>query len=341
MYLQKTQQTKKKSPLSHEQTSLKNKEDGKSFMPNNKNTSYVNQGFSSSSSFSSFHKKTSTSNLNFFPKTKTLVALFGTERSTETLIEKGIVLSEQTSVATIHLTEVPEQTDLKDIIEETAYIKSIKRRIESLEEKQSAPVFFEPFVSHNIYESIYEISQKTQCRWLLTEWGGKTRWAFTFYNPISWLRDHLPCHIATFKDNGMRSFKKVLVLLNKDEHDPLNLDVAENFMKAHNAEVTICCYVLSKKSKANYQKHQATYQEYLDSTKKSLNFNVKTRILSGKEKVHDITNVTSEFDLCILTQYRAETLTSKINGTEHDHIIEASTCSVIGIQKKPILKYRN
>ena len=130
-----------------------------------------------------------------------MVSLFGEERSPEVLLELGAGLSEGGKVEVVHLTEIPEQLSVDDIGVETSVIKSFVDA-QAMSIDKNFLVEFEPIVSHDIYKTVHEISNRLHCNWLVKEWGGRSRGNITIHNQMGWLEEHLACNVATFKDSG-------------------------------------------------------------------------------------------------------------------------------------------
>ena len=171
-----------------------------------------------------------------------VVALFGKERAPDVLTEMGLALSKDDALEVVHLTEVPEQTDLDDINTRSLEVLGIERRIEHMSERVQANVSFVPIVTRDIYKTVNDISQRLHCNWLVTEWRGKIRGAFTLHNPMGWLRYHLSANLMTFRDKGVRYFKKIMVIVTTDKSNEFLLKVASHLAQVYNAEITLCAY---------------------------------------------------------------------------------------------------
>ena len=69
-------------------------------------------------------------------KASVVVPFFGNERSPETLIEMGAALAQGREVEVLHITAVPEQTHIGDMLEEDPTSVALRRRIEALAEDE-------------------------------------------------------------------------------------------------------------------------------------------------------------------------------------------------------------
>lgn len=255
-----------------------------------------------------------------------VVALLGKERSPEMLIEMGTGLISDGSIEVAHLTEAPEQTDLDDFAEESAELKSLRRRVIAMAVEKSIPTTFDPVVSHDISKTIYDISQRLHCRWLLLEWVGKDRGTFTLHNPIGWLKTHLQCNLMVFRDTGVRYVKKILVNLNYHPIDKLVIETANQLAKSNRADITFTIWHQNLGSDHNRQ----MLEEYIEESTKDIDVRKTSLLVEGRDKSNAIKALTVEYDLMILG---ATTKYSPFNvfGTVEDNIIAKSACSVMAI----------
>ncbi len=270
--------------------------------------------------------------LRFVRHAKSVVPLFGKERTPEVLIEMAAALSTGELIEVTHLTEVPEQVSLSDIHDDSAHVRSLRRRINALSVKQNAPVAFDAVVSHDIFKSIYDISYRLHCEWLVTEWGGKTRGALTLHNPVGWLRNHLSCHLAIFRDAGVRYIRKVLVISKSDEHDRLIISTADQIARAHEARLTIVKVVNDaidqREEDALLMLLQALGKSYCQSP-------TTTQIIKGEDTIAAIVAATVEYDLLIFGDTDKQTFWMHLFGSEADRLIEKATCSVVSVRPCP------
>ena len=261
----------------------------------------------------------------------TLVVLFGKERSSETLVEMGMMLAgEGNPVAVALLTEIPEQTDVKDMSSASNDIISHRRRIKAFGELKKHPVSFEPIFSHDIYESIHNVSNSVACHWIVMSWSGFSFGKITIHDSVGWLRDHLSCNLIVFKDEGIRSFSRVAVILSQCKEDILNLHTADHICSVFNGRMDLILYIPEGMGSSK-KKEAFTYGESL-----SEKCSVKPHILmlEGNNRLEAITNITTKYDLLVLASPPPKGLREKLMGSQFDHIIDRAECSVLSRQKR-------
>jgi basic amino acid/polyamine antiporter, APA family len=98
---------------------------------------------------------------------KVVVAMLGSERSPETLVEIGGALANGSVVDVMHVTDVPEQIMLDSALEEDPVITSLRRRIRALGEELDISVNFDPVVTRDVLRTIHDTTVQVHCGWLV------------------------------------------------------------------------------------------------------------------------------------------------------------------------------
>ena len=264
-----------------------------------------------------------------FPGDATVVvALFGDERSPEMLVELGIALAKGDRLEVCHVKEVPEQTSLQDIHSEPAKVYSLRRRVRAMAAANKALVDFDHLVSHDIFRTVHELSQRFHCRWLVKEWGGRTHGAFTLHNRMGWLEDHLACHVVTYRDAGVRYIRRILVYVEQNNHDRIKQETADYMAQVHGAEVTLVTVIEETASSSTEQ----TAKDQLLKIGAQCSVTTRTLVYRHKDPVGVLTKASMEHDLLVLRSSRATPRLARLFGSAQDRLIEDAACSVISIQ---------
>lgn len=255
-----------------------------------------------------------------------VVCLFGREKSAEMLIEMGIAIAEHTNLEVAHILELPEQTDLHDVIDEPPRMRSLRRRIIAMANEKNESISFDLVPSHDISRSVFEISQGFHCHWLLVEWSGRAKGSFTFHSPIGWLKSHLHCNIATFKDSGVRYIRKIMVLIGNDHNDKLVLKTADHLAEVFWADITLTRY-----AKATDSEGKIDYENnFLKDLGSKMKAQTQTKVMVGHDALKTTIEQTCEYDLLILGR-SSHTLLNSMFGTFDDKLIAKASCSVLAV----------
>lgn len=269
-----------------------------------------------------------------FKDARVVVPLFGRERSPETLTEMAFTLSEGRGVEVLSLTEVPEQTDLEDIKDCPAE-KALERRIKVMGEERPG-IAFDTLATHDLTKTLFEVGQRVHCAWFLLEWSEKSSGSMTFYNPVSWIKSHLDCHVAYFNDKGVRNVRKILVLIKGNDADSLVFHTAEILAKAYGAQVK-AVFERRPGKEIDREKERAALQALTLSLKNSKQ-RVEVSELDYDKNVESIVELSVEFDLLIYGQDKASRMKKVFKG--RDKAIQSqSACSVLRVSlgKNPVI----
>lgn len=258
-----------------------------------------------------------------------VVALFGNERSPEMLVELAEALREGGRLEVVHLTEVPEQTDLDAVADESPRLLSIRRRISAMAETRQTPLEFEALVSHDIIKTIDEISSRLYSHWLVMGWTGRDQGSFTIRNPLGWLRDHLSCNLAVFHDAGVRYIREILVHVEPNMHDGLVTDTADHLAQVHGARLTFIGFVPDSAPMTHAQREA----DYLDQARALCSSPSEALIARGRHKATAIGRVSAGYDLLVTAEMPRQSIWAALRGTGSDRLTEtAVACSVLRLQ---------
>lgn len=269
-----------------------------------------------------------TDDLFFFDQAAVVTALFGQEKAPEVLLELGATLADGGKVEVVHLTEIPEQISAEDITTESSEIKSLRRRFHAMSTDRDFAVEFEPVVSHDIYKTVHEISKRLHCNWLVKEWGGRSRGNITIHNQMGWLEEHLACNVATFRDRGIRYFRKIMVYVDQGPHNPLVLKTCMKIAEANSAELVFVRWFPADME----EKRLLSENEFLRDATKVFASGSLSQVVTGTNEIRDIINMTSDYDLLIMGAQPAQTILGTFFGTKQDRITAKAACSVLRIQ---------
>ncbi len=254
-----------------------------------------------------------------------VVPLLGNERSPEMLVEIGAAINKREKIQVVNVTEVPNQTFLDAMVEENPRIASLERRVTRLAASQNIDVDFEAAVTHEISDTIHELSNQTHCDWLVMGWNGRAHSGILVSNPIGWLLTHINSDFALFKDDGVRYIGKVLLALRPGRRDKNFIAVADRICAFYNASLTLL-HVVSEKTDAE------TISEMEANSKKLLQ-KVETPSMVIVQKDDDPINAISiasaSFDLLILGTPQKDNWVDILFGTGKDKFTEKSACSVL------------
>jgi len=259
-----------------------------------------------------------------------IVPLLGNERSPEMLVEIGAAINKKKSIQAVNITEVPNQTFLDAFVEENPKMLSLERRLARLAKSKHIAIDFEAAVTHEISDTIHELSGQVNCDWLVMGWNGREHNGILVSNPIGWLLTHINSDFALFKDNGVRYIGKVLLALRPGRKDKNFIAVADRICQFYNASLTVFQVVATDTSTESIEEmREASEKLLLKAQSKS-----EVIILKDDDSISAISKASASYDLLILGTPQKDNWLSVLFGTGKDKFTENSACSVLRLTMK-------
>ena len=264
------------------------------------------------------------------PDAGVVVPLLGNEQSAEMLVEIAAAINKRHTIQTVNITEVPNQTFLDAFMKDDPKTLSLERRIAGLSKSKGIEVDFEAVVTHELSNTIGQLSSQINCDWLVMGWNGRAHSGILVSNPIGWLLTNIKSDFALFKDNGVRYISKVLLALRPGRKDKNFLAVAERICSFYGAELTLLHVVSEQTSDHEVEK--------IKKNSLSLTAKIKTKsqlkILKNNDPIETISTQSAGYDLLILGTPQKDNWISVLFGTGKDKFTEKSACSVLRLTMK-------
>ena len=252
-----------------------------------------------------------------------VVPLLGDETSTEMLVEMASSINDKSKINTINLLEVPNQTFLEAIDLDTPESESKKRRIEHLKKYKKLNISYECIATHDVANSIDNITGQSKCKWLVMEWDGREHSGIFVGNPIGWLLKNVNSNLGLFKDNGVRRFSKVLIALRPGRRNQAFIDVADKICQHFGASLTLLNIVSEGEKEGG--KLKKTSEEILSSTKSKS----ELKIVKSNDPVETISEESAGYDLLILGTPEKDNWLNVLFGVGEDRFVKTAACSVL------------
>lgn len=254
-----------------------------------------------------------------------VVPLLGNENSAEMLVEMGAAISKGDKIQAVNITEVPNQTFLDAVMEENPRTNSLSRRLSGLAKAKNINVDFEAVVTHDISNTIHELSDQTHCDWLVMGWDGRAHNGILVRNPIGWLISHINSDFALFKDNGVRHFGRVLLPLRPGRKDKNFVAVVDRICQFYKASFTLLHVVPEEMSEDKVQQIAASSSKILS---KALSEN-DMQINRSDNPLETLSQISADYDLLILGTPEKDNWRNILFGTGRDKFAFNSACSVL------------
>ena len=259
-----------------------------------------------------------------------VVPLLGNERSPEMLVEIAAAINKRDKIQAVNITEVPNQTFLDAMVEENPKIASLERRISQLAISRNVNIDFEAAVTHEISDTIHELSNQTNCDWLVMGWNGRAHSGILVSNPIGWLLTNINSDFALFKDVGVRHIGKVLLALRPGRKDKNFIAVADRICSFYNASLTLLHVVqddMEEEEVEAMRNHSVTLLRKVPTQSSVI-------IEKSNDSITTISTISASYDLLILGTPQKDNWIRILFGTGKDKYTEKSACSVLRLTMK-------
>lgn len=248
------------------------------------------------------------------------VALIGQERSVEMLTQVGTALTGRKRVEVIHITDIPDQLALDEMLDEDPQIISMRRRVLGMREMAKVDVRFDAMVSHDMVATVHNLSSRLHCEWLVM-----SSKPYRFINPLGWLYNHLPNDLALFKDAGIRYIRRILVVTDPSPMDSVVAEAAHNLSQYYRATITFTRFIRNDAAHVESQQSLAYLQNIrglCDSPSESL-------LLRGNTEVETISNASKGYDLMVVGARPHNTIRNIFLKSSEDTLLDRSICSAL------------
>ena len=259
-----------------------------------------------------------------------VVPLLGNENSAEMLAEMASAINPSDSVQVVNITEVPNQTFLDALNQDTPKVVSIARRLKKLSSSQNLNIDFESVVTHEVSNTVAQLSGQTNCDWLVMGWNGKAHSGLLIRNPIGWLLTHVNSNFALFKDSGIKNISRVLIALRPGRKDKNFLAVAERVCAFYGASLTLLHIVTPSFSKKAATNMESKSVQLLSGLK----IKSDLKIVKSENPLNSISSISSVYDLLVLGAPEKDSWISVLFGAGRDKFTENSACSVLRLTMK-------
>ena len=254
-----------------------------------------------------------------------IVPLLGNENSPEMLVEIAAAIQSKKKIQALNITEVPGQTDLDAFLEEPPVASSLRRRLSRLSASKSLAVDFEAVVTHELSDTINQLSSQSSCEWLVMGWDGRSHSGIFISNPIGWLLANINSNLALYKDNGARYVGKILLALRPGRKDKNFIGIARNVCLYYGATLSLLHVVSEETSDRTTETVRSRSQEKL----KEVNAKAKIMVVRSSNPVQTISDMSASYDLLILGTPEKDNWINVLFGGGKDKFTETAACSVL------------
>ena len=290
--------------------------------------SFLFKGNSTTESETPSKKETSEEIIN--SDAEVVVPLLGEEKSPETLVEIACSFVKNKKLNAVNLIEAPNQLFLEAVDVRSPKSESIKRRVLSLKKTLNADITYESVSTHNVANSIENITGQRKCKWLVMGWEGRASSGIWVGNPIGWILQNVNSSFALYKDNGIRRFEKIVLALRPGRKNKAFISVANNICSFYGAKLTLLNIVPNNESVSEKNKIYDSAKNLLSE----VSCENEVLILESDNPIETISDQSANYDLLILGTPEKDNWLNVLFGGGRDRFVQNSACSVLRLTIK-------
>ena len=259
-----------------------------------------------------------------------VVPLLGEEKSPETLVEIACSFVKNKKLNAVNLIEAPNQLFLEAVDVHSPKSESIKRRVLSLKKTLNADITYESVSTHNVANSIENITGQRKCKWLVMGWEGRASSGIWVGNPIGWILQNVNSSFALYKDNGIRRFEKIVLALRPGRKNKAFIDVANNICSFYGAKLTLLNIVPNNEPVSEKNKIYESAKSLLSG----VSCEKEVLILESDNPIETVSDQSANYDLLILGTPEKDNWLNVLFGGGRDKFVQNSACSVLRLTIK-------
>ena len=259
-----------------------------------------------------------------------VVPLLGEEKSPETLVEIACSFVKNKKLNAVNLIEAPNQLFLEAVDVHSPKSESIKRRVLSLKKTLNADITYESVSTHNVANSIENITGQRKCKWLVMGWEGRASSGIWVGNPIGWILQNVNSSFALYKDNGIRRFEKIVLALRPGRKNKAFIDVANNICSFYGAKLTLLNIVPNNETVSGKNKIYESAKSLLSG----VSCEKEALILESDNPIETVSDQSANYDLLILGTPEKDNWLNVLFGGGRDKFVQNSACSVLRLTIK-------
>ena len=259
-----------------------------------------------------------------------VVPLLGEEKSPETLVEIACSFVKNKKLNAVNLIEAPNQLFLEAVDVHSPKSESIKRRVLSLKKTLNADITYESVSTHNVANSIENITGQRKCKWLVMGWEGRASSGIWVGNPIGWILQNVNSSFALYKDNGIRRFEKIVLALRPGRKNKAFINVANNICSFYEAKLTLLNIVPNNETVSEKNKIYESAKSLLSE----VSCEKEVLILESDNPIETVSDQSANYDLLILGTPEKDNWLNVLFGGGRDKFVQNSACSVLRLTIK-------
>jgi amino acid transporter/nucleotide-binding universal stress UspA family protein len=245
------------------------------------------------------------------------------------LLLLGIALARSRDgvVHAVRFDEVPDQTPLERVSEQTSGDVSFEKRMKEVCEGLDVEVEYGEVVSHETKHAIVNRAREEAADAIVMERRPERLHTSVFDDEVGWIRRHAPCDVIELQDRGLEDVNKVTVVSDRGPYDPAKVTVADALAAESDAEVELLFAV----DKDAPPQQRETLGDYLSELDSKFSSPVSSRIIEYDDRALALIDESEDTDIVVVGAGDSG-LKGAVFGQPSERVIEGVEATAVAVR---------
>jgi amino acid transporter/nucleotide-binding universal stress UspA family protein len=230
-------------------------------------------------------------------------------------------------VHAVRFDEVPDQTPLERVSEQTSGDISFEERVGAACEGVGVPVECGEVVSHDTKHAVVNQAKETGADAVVIERRPERLHTSVFDDEIGWIRRHAPCDVVELEDRGLEEVRKVAVVSDRGPYDPAKVAVADAIAAESDAEVELLFAVPPDAP----EEQRETVADYLTELESQFVSPVSSRTVEGDDNALALIDASVGAEIVVVGAGDAG-LRGAVFGQPSERVVEGVDCTAVAVR---------
>lgn len=245
------------------------------------------------------------------------------------LLLLGIALAQSRDgvVHAVRFDEVPDQTPLRRVSEQTEGDVSFEERMEKVCERLDVEVEYGEAVSHETKHAVVNRAEEEDADAVVIERRPERLHTSVFDDEVGWIRRHTPCDVIELEDRGLEEVETVAVVSDRGPYDPAKVAVADAVASESDATVRLL-FAVAPDAPPQQRK---TVRDYLTELESRISSPVSSKVVEGDDRALALIDGVEDADIVVVGAGDGG-LKPAIFGEPSERVIESVDATAVAVK---------
>ena len=230
-------------------------------------------------------------------------------------------------VHAVRFDEVPDQTPLERVSEQTEGDVSFEERMQEVCEGLGVDVEYGEAVSHETKHAVVNRAEEVDADAVVMERRPERLHTSVFDDEVGWIRRHAPCDVVELEDRGLEDVETVAVVSDRGPYDPAKVAVADALAAESDAAVRLLFAV----SPGAPPQQRKTVQDYLGELESRISSPVSSEVIEGDDRALSLTDAAGDAGIVVVGAGDSG-LKAAVFGEPSERVIEEVGATAVAVK---------